>query len=91
MLLPFQHEVVARGLHRFTFPSQSRRGLVHEVLVDLEAAPADRISCLCEASLHGRLCKHKRLLITGVPFVPKTGPTRRRPARRPVPRARGRA
>lgn len=80
MLLPFEHEVVARGLHRFVFPSQSRKGLHHEVLVDLEAAPADRISCLCEASLHGRFCKHKRLVITGVPFPPRAGPARpRRP------------
>jgi hypothetical protein len=78
MLLPFEHEVVARGLHRFVFPSQSRKGLHHEVLVDLEAAPADRISCLCEASLYGRLCKHKRLVITGVPFLPRGGPVRRR-------------
>lgn len=65
MLLPFEHEVLASGLHRFRFPSQSRKGLVHQVLVDLEAAPEDRISCLCEASLYGLLCKHKRFLITG--------------------------
>lgn len=70
MLLPFDHEVVARGLHRFTFPSQSRRGLVHEVLVDLEAAPGDRVSCRCDAALHGRFCKHKRLVITGRAFPP---------------------
>ena len=79
MLLPFQHEVVARGLHRFTFPSQSRKGLMHEVLVDLEAAPEDRISCLCEASLHGRFCKHKRLVITGHAFPPGHLLRRRRP------------
>ena len=84
MLLPFEHEVVARGLHRFVFPSQSRKGLHHEVLVDLEAAPADRISCLCEASLHGRFCKHKRLVITGHPFPPpRPLPRRRRSSRAP--------
>lgn len=87
MLLPFQHEVVARGLHRFVFPSQSRKGLRHEVLVDLEAAPADRISCICEAALHGRFCKHKRLVITGHPFPPARvpygpGARRARPRRR---------
>lgn len=67
MLLPFDHEVVARGLHRFRFPSQSRKGVVHQVLVDLDAPPGERIHCLCEASLHGRMCKHKRFLITGHP------------------------
>lgn len=67
MLLPFDHEVLASGLHRFRFPSQSRRGLVHQAIVDLDAPPGERISCLCDASLHGRLCKHKRFLITGNP------------------------
>lgn len=92
MLLPFEHEVVARNLHRFLFPSQSRKGLVHEVLVDLEAAPEDRILCRCDAALFGRFCKHKRLVITGVPFLPdaRGRPVRLASRRRQRRRARAR-
>lgn len=61
----FHHEVVAPRLHRFLFPSESRPGLVHELLLDLDARGPGRLSCLCEASLFGRVCKHKRLLIRG--------------------------
>ena len=60
MAVPYRHSVVAPNLHRFVFPSESRMGVEHELLLDLEAAPEDRISCLCEASLAGKPCKHRR-------------------------------
>lgn len=64
-MLSFRHEVVAPGLHRFVFPSESRPGLQHELLLDLEEHGPGRLHCLCEASLYGRMCKHKRLVILG--------------------------
>lgn len=69
MLLPLRHEVLGPGLHRFVFPSESREGRTHELLLDLHDQGAGRISCLCEASLHGRVCKHKRLFILGLELM----------------------
>lgn len=66
VLLPLRHEVLGPGLHRFVFPSESRRGLTHELLLDLHEEGAGRLSCLCEAALHGKMCKHKRLFILGL-------------------------
>jgi hypothetical protein len=66
MLLPTRHEVVAPGMHRFVFPSESRPGVEHSLLVDLEDDGSGRLSCLCEAALHGRFCKHQRLLVLGL-------------------------
>jgi len=66
MLRPVRHEVLGRRLHRFLFPSESRPGVVHELLVDLEDPGPGRLSCLCEAALHGQVCKHKRLFILGL-------------------------
>lgn len=65
MLPPLRHEVLGPGLHRFVFPSESRRGVTHDVYLDLHDEGPGRLSCLCEAGLHGRLCKHKRILILG--------------------------
>lgn len=65
MALTYRHEVVAPGLHRFVFPSESRPGMAHELLLDLDAVGKERLSCLCEASLYGRMCKHKRAVILG--------------------------
>lgn len=69
MLLPLRHEVLGPGLHRFVFPSESRAGVEHALLLDLHDAGPGRLSCLCEASLHGRLCKHKRLFILGLELM----------------------
>lgn len=63
VLRPLRHEVLGPGLHRFVFASESRAGLTHEVLVDLTDVGPGRLSCLCEAALHGKLCKHKRAII----------------------------
>lgn len=65
MPLAYHHEVVAPGLHRFLFPSESRPGVQHELLLDLDEEGPGRLSCLCEASLYGKMCKHKRLVILG--------------------------
>lgn len=89
MLLPIRHEVLGPGLHRFVFPSESRAGLTHELFLDLHEEGAGRISCLCEAALHGRVCKHKRLFILGLELsaeVEESGPFMHRKRRpRPVP------
>lgn len=69
MLLPVRHEVLGPGLHRFLFASETRKGVYHELLLDLEDAGPGRLSCLCEASLHGRMCKHKRLFILGLDLM----------------------
>lgn len=69
MLLPVRHEVLGPGLHRFVFPSETRKGVYHELLLDLEDTGPGRLSCLCEASLHGKLCKHKRLFILGLDLM----------------------
>lgn len=69
MLLPIRHESLGPGLHRFVFPSESREGVTHELLLDLHDTGAGRLSCLCEASLHGRMCKHKRLFILGLELM----------------------
>ena len=63
MLAPIRHEVLGPGLHRFVFASESREGVEHEVLVDLTDPGPGRLSCLCEAGLHGKLCKHKRAIV----------------------------
>lgn len=63
MALTFSHELVAPGLHRFVFPSESRAHLEHELMLDLHAAGPERLSCLCEAALYGKMCKHKRFVI----------------------------
>ncbi len=65
MALPYRHERVAPNLHRFVFPSESRSGKFHEVLLDLEASGPDRLSCLCEAAMYGKFCKHKRAIVRG--------------------------
>ena len=75
MTLRFRHEIVGPGLHRFVFPSETREGTEHELLLDLHDDGEGRLSCLCEASLFGRFCKHKRAVIRGV------GRGRRRPPR----------
>lgn len=81
-MLRYRHESLGPGLHRFVFESESRPGLLHELLLDLDDPGEGRMSCLCEASLYGRLCKHKRAVILGL------GRTGRRPpyrgARRPT-------
>lgn len=64
--LPIRHEVLGPGLHRFVFPSESRAGVTHELLLDLHEEGPGRLSCLCEAGLHGQMCKHKRLFILGL-------------------------
>jgi hypothetical protein len=56
----FRHETIAPNLHRFLFPSASRPGVEHELLLDLDQEGDERFSCLCEAALHDRPCKHKR-------------------------------
>ncbi|HET6405969.1 MAG TPA: hypothetical protein VFH78_15100 [Candidatus Thermoplasmatota archaeon] len=66
MLLPIRHEVLGPGLHRFLFASETRAGVTHELLLDLHEQGPGRLSCLCEAALHGRVCKHKRLFILGL-------------------------
>lgn len=66
VLRPIRREVLGPGLHRFVFASESREGLTHEVFLDLHEEGPARIVCLCEAALHGRLCKHKRLFILGL-------------------------
>lgn len=69
MLLPLAHEVLGPGLHRFVFPSESREGVTHELLLDLEEEGPGRLTCLCEASLYGKVCKHKRLFILGLEIL----------------------
>lgn len=59
MLPPMRHEILGPKLHRFVFASQTRPGLTHELLLDLEDGT---VSCLCDAALHGRECKHRRFL-----------------------------
>ncbi|HUR69253.1 MAG TPA: hypothetical protein VM370_08400 [Candidatus Thermoplasmatota archaeon] len=59
MLPPLRHEVLGPRLHRFVFASESRPGLTHELLLDLEDGA---VSCLCDAALRGRACKHQRLV-----------------------------
>lgn len=66
MLLPTRHEVLGPRLHRFVFPSETRPGVEHAVLVDLEDDGSGHLSCLCEAALFGRFCKHQRLLVLGL-------------------------
>lgn len=66
MLLPTRHEVVAPRLHRFVFPSESRGGVEHTVLVDFDESGSGHMSCLCEAALFGRFCKHQRVLVLGL-------------------------
>jgi hypothetical protein len=58
MLPPLRHEVLGPRLHRFVFASESRPGLTHELLLDLEDGS---VSCLCDAALRGKTCKHRRL------------------------------
>lgn len=70
MRLRFTHEVVAPGLHRFRFASQTRPGLQHELWLDLDGPAEDRLACLCDAGLHGRFCKHKRFIVSGAAPVP---------------------
>ena len=82
MILPLRHEVLGPGLHRFVFPSESRAGVTHELLLDLHETGAGRLSCLCEAALHGRVCKHKRLFILGLELVAEAEDLKHRPARR---------
>lgn len=65
-MLRYRHETLGPGLHRFVFDSESRPGLTHELLVDLHDPGEGRLSCLCEASLFGKMCKHKRALIQGL-------------------------
>jgi hypothetical protein len=67
MALSYHHQIVAPNLHKFTFASESRPGVYHELLLDLEAEGPDRLSCLCEAAMYGKMCKHKRLVIRGEP------------------------
>lgn len=57
MLEPVAHEVLGPGLHRFLFRSESRPEMTHELLYDLTDGTT---SCLCDAALHGRDCKHQR-------------------------------
>ena len=91
MLLPSRHEVLGPGLHRFVFPSESRGGVTHELLLDLHEEGPGRLSCLCEASLHGRMCKHKRLFILGLELAAELhesgGHKHRKGGRGPVPHA----
>ena len=82
MLLPLRHEVLGPGLHRFVFPSESRRGLTHELLLDLQETGPGRLSCLCEAALHGKVCKHKRLFILGLELVAEAEEFKHRRGRR---------
>jgi hypothetical protein len=85
VLLPSRHEVLGPGLHRFVFPSESRDGLTHELLLDLHDSGPGRLSCLCEAALHGRMCKHKRLFILGLELLAEaedSAPSKYRRARR---------
>lgn len=60
---PIVHERLGPGLHRFVFASASRGDVTHELLVDLQDDGPGRYSCLCEAGLRGRLCKHKRAVM----------------------------
>lgn len=77
MPLTFRHEIVGPGLHRFVFPSQTRDGVEHELLLDLHDDSEGRMSCLCEAALHGRFCKHKRLVVRGIGRDRKRAPRAR--------------
>ena len=54
---PLRHEVLGPGLHKFVFASRSRRGLTHDLLYDLTDGT---VSCLCDAALRGRPCRHER-------------------------------
>ena len=82
-MLRYRHESLGPGLHRFVFDSESRPGLTHELLVDLHDPGEGRLSCLCEASLFGRMCKHKRAIIRGLGRSarrpPRSGARRMRP------------
>lgn len=62
----FTHEAQPGGVHTFTFPSTTRRGLKHHLTLEPNAArPEERLICTCEAGLFNRLCKHKRFVLTG--------------------------
>ena len=92
MALAYHHEIVAPNLHKFVFKSESRAGVYHELLLDLDAQGAERLSCLCEAAMYGKMCKHKRLLIRGDPGRTGFGRSAVRWIRRRTPRPRsGRA
>lgn len=60
MVAPLRHEEVGPGLHRFVFPSERHPGVTYELLVDLHDEGEGRYSCLCDAGLHGKRCKHVR-------------------------------
>ena len=92
MPLTYRHQVMAPNLHKFLFASETRPGVVHELLLDLEAAGPDRLSCLCEAATYGKMCKHKRLIIRGEPGHAGFGRVAVRWIKRRTPRPRsGRA
>jgi hypothetical protein len=81
-MLRYKHETLGPGLHRFVFDSESRPGHRHELLLDLHDAGEGRLSCLCEASLYGKMCKHKRAIIYGLGRRGRRPPFRlRRPFR----------
>jgi hypothetical protein len=91
MALTYHHEIVAPNLHKFVFASETRPGLRHELLLDLDAVGEGRLTCLCEASLYGKLCKHKRLVIRGMTGRSGFGRSEWRWARaRPIGRPRRR-
>lgn len=57
MAAPLAREDLGPGLTRYVFASGTRPGLTHELLHD---ATDGTMSCLCEAGLLGRDCKHQR-------------------------------
>ena len=75
-MLRYTHELLGPGLHRFVFDSESRPGRKHELLVDLHDPGEGRLSCLCEASMYGKMCKHKRAVIYGLGRKGKRPPYR---------------
>lgn len=66
-MLTVEHEIVARDLHRYTFPSSSRPGDVNVMHVDTSEPAGDpaRLVCTCDAGLHLQLCWHKSWWING--------------------------
>jgi hypothetical protein len=74
----FDHEALPGGLHRFMFPSTTRRPLKHSLLLDLTAPPGspERLQCSCDAAAFNLLCKHRRWVLNEFahPNFPEASP-----------------
>ena len=56
----------SHGVERFTVESASRADVTHELVYD---AAADRVTCDCEAGLHGQLCWHAGMVARWLAYL----------------------